>query len=298
VFIMGIDAPAFRRVAERDIAELGDATYARFERDPTAILLSRGVAVAHGLRVGSRVQLPLIANNVDAKLYPDYRAPPGATLSGEIVGEIGRGVFSDRVLIVHRSLLERELDWRRAAAILVRFTPETDAQELADRIEQLLATTDGGSEVLILDNWLGGVKTFVKQLAGLVLAFAGLVGALAAAILAHGVLRASYQLLPELAVLRALGSGALALVAILAGEGLLVCATGVGLATLVVGLLTTTSIIDLKLIDPSVAPIFQLRLVNVGLTAAAGLVIALSGAGLPALYLTRSPLAALMKRKE
>jgi ABC-type lipoprotein release transport system permease subunit len=297
IYFFGIDPEAFRKVAEKDLADVPEEVYRKFASDPSAALLARGVGVQHGLRVGQLIDME-IRGALDQKLYPDYRPPAVTRFTGQIVGEIGRGVFSDRVIIVHRKTMERLLNWDRGWGVLVRYGAGVDAGDLSGRIESEFQNRERGIESLVLDNWFGSLRIFINQLAGVALSIIALVMVLAGVILLHGVSVGALQLLPEVGTLRALGSSRIEVLLLLAGEGLAVTIGGAGVATgLLWALSANTALIDLKKIDPNAAPVFALQWGGVASVMACALAVGLAGAVIPALLLTREPISVLLRRR-
>jgi hypothetical protein len=295
VHVVGVDPRQFRLVAGGDIADMPSDEYERFASDPTAALVSRGAVLTHGFRVGQRVELPIIPG-MAVKSYPNYSPPAHASFNGHFVAQIQNGIFSDRVVVTHLSVQER-LGWTRNLGIIVRHSPDVEPSVLGKRIEAHFQNTSEPVETLVLDQWIGGIRILVEQLSSLVLGIVGLAGLLAGAMIAYSVTMGGFELLPQIAVLRALGLSRSKAVVLLAGEGIVVAFLGTLVATIVVSTLaSTTALIDLKQISDIFSAVFRVRFSSVIWVMSSGLAIALLGSVIPAAFLSRSAIATMRWR--
>lgn len=297
-YTWGIDPKMLKVIAPRDLESIPPDVWEKFENDPTAMLVSRGVLLKHGFRIGQPCELP-ISDIVDRGAYTESmeQTVTSSTLSGHIVGEIVRGPFSDRTMMVHLETLQRALDSKRAAGILLRYADDTDPGELAGRIEALFKNRRP-VEALVLGTWFSAMETFLSQAAAFLLAIVGLVGLLAGVIILHGVAMSAFELLPTIGTLLANGANRLEVLILLAGEGLMVCTSGAAAAIMLIWLMANhTALIDLGVIDETFMPVFSLQPGTILRVMAVAVGLSLAGAVLPSFVLTRAPIATLLQRR-
>jgi ABC-type lipoprotein release transport system permease subunit len=297
VAVLGVDPVAFKTVAGSDLADLPANVYQQFVDDPNAALLSRGLRLSHGLNVNQSFEFPL-QDPTDAPRQPGAEARENPTIRGRLVGEIQRGVFSDRIIIVHGETLARVLGTPRGIGVLLRHQPGMDAPALGEKLEELFHGRPTEVEAVILEHWASSLHTFMKQLSAVVLALVAFIGVLAVGILSHSVSMSSFELRPQVGALRALGTSRLSVLFVLTGEGLVVSFAGATVATVLMYLLTsTTSIIDLKTISATLAPSFAMSPAGIAEVYAIAFVVVFVGAVLPSVPMTRAPVARLIQRR-
>ncbi len=295
--IIGVDPAGFKKIAGRDLASLSTSAWEEFERDPDALLLSRGVAVVQGFRVGDRVELPL-RPGPSMMFYRDYKLPKDAKFGGRFVGVIEHGVFSDQVIIAHRDRLERLLGWKRGVGVLVQPAAGADAEAVSRSIEGHFDGTGLEEvEVIMLDLWAEGLRTLVDQLGAAFLFVIALVGLISVVIMVFNVSMSGLDLLPQVATMRALGMGRGGALFMMGGEGLLVSlAAALSAILLVYGTAALSGAIDLKKIDMIMGPRFILTPSVVGVVLGFALVLGAIGSIAPASRAARSSIAVLRRR--
>lgn len=291
---VGVEPDQFKAIAGKDLDSLPPGVYEEFARDPTALLLSRGAIAGKGWKVGDRIDVPVVAA-IESLTDPNFKAPPNARLTGHFVGVVDRGIFSDRLIIVHLSRLEKLYDWHRGGAIIAKYAPGQDPEEVAKRIEAKFS--QGGREeveVMMLDLWVEGFRSFIGQLSTAVLFIIALLGLLGVATMFFNVSTAGIDLLPQIGTLRAVGLTRLGALLILGGEGMLVSFGGALAATAVIYVLTKhTTLIDMSKVDEFLAPVFTVTPDGTAAVLGLALFLGTMGSVLPFIGATRKSVAEL-----
>lgn len=296
--MLGVNPVPFREIVGTDLDSIRPEMYEKFIQDPSALLLSKGAELAYEWRVGDRVDIPLRVSMESAVGEGRAPATTSATMSGHFLGVIEKGIFSDRVVICHASALEKLFDWYRGGGVIAKFGPSQDAEVVAKRIEEHFAS--GGRErvdVMMLDLWVEGVRTFVSQLSTAVLFIIGLLGLFALVIMVFNVTMAGIDLLPQIGTLRAVGLSRREALVVLAGEGMMVTFGSALFATLVIYVVTAhTHMIDLTNVDQFLAPIFSVTLRGTASVLVIAFALGIVGSVLPFVGAVRSSVVQLRRR--
>lgn len=299
--IIGVEPTQFRAVAGPDLDSIPAADYEKFAKDPSTFLLSRGAITSQGWKVGDVVDIPLSLPEADGNLPAGTQVviPPNTKISGRFVGVINKGIFSDRVIICHASALEKLLNWYRGGGVIAKFSPGVNSEVIGHRIEQTFNTSGRERvDVMMLDLWVEGVKTFVSQLSTAMLFIIGLLGLLALVIMIFNVSMAGVDLLPQVGTLRSIGLSRAEALVILGGEGMLMTFGSAAFATFLIYFLTTfTHIIDLSSVDEFLAPVFTVTARGTFIVLGVAFVLGFVGSILPFLRPIRSSVVELRARR-